>query len=642
MHMNQFTDDFLRKSRPVFRPDRKQPPLIGRILVEMGELAPADLVRALALQTREEGLFGELLLAHGMISEEGLFRALARQFHCDIADLRTEEPDIRLIRAVGPETCLHLGVIPWKRIGTTTVIATSRPDQFARIKEGLAPSLGKVLMVVASDTQLHEALLQFARHDLAERAETRVQDRESCRSWNSSAMARFIAGMMLAVVTGMFVAPQLTMLALTGWAVLAQMFNTALKAAAAIANRRANRGSELVFCSRRDAPVTPVKLPQISILVPLFREREIAHRLVRRLGRLRYPRELLEICLILEEDDRVTQQALAATDLPHHFRTILVPGATLKTKPRALNYALDFCRGSIIGVYDAEDAPEPDQLHKVARRFSETPPDVACLQGVLDFYNPRQNWLARCFTIEYAAWFRVVLPGLERLGFVIPLGGTTIFFRRQALERVGAWDAHNVTEDADLGVRLARHGYRTELLPTLTEEEANTRVWPWVRQRSRWLKGYAITWAVHMRAPRRLMADLGPWRFFGMQLLFLGALSQFLLAPFLLSFWALPLGLAHPLQGVLSATALYLLAVVFLLAEAVSMAISIHALAPARHRGLWWWVPALHAYFPLATLAAYKGLWEMITKPFFWDKTAHGHSNARAGIVSRANPPGRV
>ena len=185
-----------------------------------------------------------------------------------------------------------------------------------------------------------------------------------------------------------------------------------------------------------------------------------------------------------------------------------------------MNYALDFCRGTIIGVWDAEDAPEPDQIEKVAARFNEAAPNVVCLQGMLDYYNARQNWISRCFTIEYATWWRVVLPGMARLGFVIPLGGTTLFFRRKALEKLGRWDAHNVTEDADLGVRLARHGYVTELIPTVTYEEANCRPWRWVRQRSRWLKGFMITYIVHMRDPAQLLRDLGFKRFMGLQMIF--------------------------------------------------------------------------------------------------------------------------
>ena len=175
--------------------------------------------------------------------------------------------------------------------------------------------------------------------------------------------------------------------------------------------------------------------------------------------------------------------------------------------------------------------PNPISFKKSQRGLPMPRQMLPACKGCLISITPRVNWLSRCFTIEYATWFRVILPGLARMGLPIPLGGTTLFFRRTILDRLGGWDAHNVTEDADLGIRLARHGYRTELIPTTTYEEANCRPWPWVRQRSRWLKGYAVTWAVHMRNPARLWRDLGPWRFFGVQVLFVGTLSQFITAP---------------------------------------------------------------------------------------------------------------
>ncbi len=624
----------------VARKKRRSSPLLGEILLEQGALSPGDLIKAMALQAREDALFGEILLSNNMVSEAELARGLASQFGCDVATADMLCPDIRLVKELGAENCLCNGVLPLKRIGAATLVATDRPQVLSG-EAGIFPaSFGRILMVIATQSDLQASLLELSEEALVKRAETRVTSHESCRNWNSSAMARVFSALLLFLISGLVANARLTLLLLTGWAILFLVLNTSLKAAAVIANLRAARGKSLAFSSRRARTPGVTRLPKISVLVPLFREPEIASRLIRRLKRLSYPRELLDICLVVEADDKVTQQALAAVDLPPWIRQIRVPDAELKTKPRALNYALDFCKGSIIGVYDAEDAPENDQLHKVARRFQTCAPEVACLQGVLDFYNSRSNWLSRCFTIEYATWFRVMLPGLERLGLVIPLGGTTIFFRRTALEEIGGWDAHNVTEDADLGIRLARHGYRTELLPTLTEEEANCRLWPWVRQRSRWLKGYAITWAVHMQNPLRLMRDLGPWRFFGVQLLFLGALSQFLLAPLLWSFWLLPLGLPHPLQGVVSPTALFLLTSLFFLCELTALVVGMVALAPNRHRGLWVWIPTLHFYFPLATIAAYKGIWELITRPFYWDKTEHGHNpdiDTRAHNIRPAN-----
>ena len=636
---------FLHPARPA--PLRPRDPVksahrtpIGQILMELGELDPGDMVRAIAMSAREDVRFGDILLANKMVSEAGLFRGLSFQYDCDLVDLIRDPPDIRLIDQMGPENCLRTGTIPWKKIGTTTLIATSRPGDFAAAKSRFPAAFDDVMMVVAANSDVEQTLLRLRDRILAKRAETRVQPHDSCRNWNTGTMARLAAAFAIALLAGFIASPAGTLLFLTGWAIIALIFNTGLKASAAWVNHRSARHGKVLFRSRRKH-VSPPKLPKISIFVALYKEREIASRLVRRLNALNYPRELLDICLIVEQDDRVTQTALDRANLPAWMRQIVVPRAKLKTKPRALNYALDFAKGSIIGVYDAEDAPEPDQLHKVARRFAECGPDVACLQGILDFYNSRSNWLSRCFTIEYATWFRVVLPGLERLGFVIPLGGTTIFFRREMLESVGGWDAHNVTEDADLGVRLARHGFRTELLPTLTQEEANCHPWPWIRQRSRWLKGYAITWAVHMRSPKKLLADIGPWRFFGFQILFLGALSQFLLAPFLWSMWALFLGYHHPILDAVSPTGFYLLTCLFILSELITIAVGILALDPVRHRRLWLWVPTLHLYFPLAAIAAYKGIWELIYKPFYWDKTTHGQGNPtkNATVRVRFSPP---
>jgi len=339
---------------------------------------------------------------------------------------------------------------------------------------------------------------------------------------------------------------------------------------------------------------------------------------------------------VLEEEDDLTRQTLAQIDLPPWMRAVIVPDGQPRTKPRAMNYALDFCEGDIIGIFDAEDAPAPDQITAVARRFQQAPPDVVCLQGILDYYNPRQNWLARCFTIEYATWFRMIMPGMARLGLAIPLGGTTLYFRRDILEKLGGWDAHNVTEDADLGFRLARHGYRTEMIATVTCEEANCHLWPWIKQRSRWLKGYMTTYLVHMRHPRRLYRQLGAWKFWGFQAHFVSALSQVVLAPVLWSFWLVLFALPHPMDWVIPRDTLVVLCSLFLIVEVLGMVIHAAAVSGRDHRHLMWWVPTMHFYAPLGAIAAYKALYELVLKPFFWDKTVHGLS-LKAGAIRRSD-----
>ena len=591
---------------------------LGTILLRHGSIRPADLVRALEIQSRRQARLGDILRAHGMVSDSAVNAALAEQFSTSVIDAQSPRPDPRLIDLLGPRRCLQINCLPWQKAGACTLVACSTPDRFEDLRAELEAALGPVVMAVIGETDLHAALISSRRSTLRLMAETCVRDAESCRNWNGRRFSRIMAGLGLALLGATIAAPLAAFLVLFGIVVTALILGTGMKIAAALAQLRSAPPVP------PSAPAVLLRRPVVSIMVPLYREPDIAQRLVRRLGALTYPRELLDVMLVVEEDDHLTRTALARNALPHWMRVIPVPDSALRTKPRALNYALNFARGSIIGVYDAEDAPSPDQVHRIVDRFAQASPDLACIQGVLDYCNPRTNWLARCFTIEYAAWFRLMLPGLEKLGLVVPLGGTTLFFRRKILEDLGGWDAHNVTEDADLGLRLARHGYRTELLDTVTMEEANCRFWPWIKQRSRWLKGYAMTYAVHMRAPRMLWRQLGPKRFLGVQILFLGTLIQFLLAPILWSFWIMMLGLGHPLADALPRWALIGVSGMFLLAEVSGLLINLTALRAPEHRFLRPWALSLHLYFPLAALAAYKGCWEMIASPFYWDKTTHG------------------
>ena len=608
-----------RASAP--RPSPGRTPL-GQILLEQGAVAPGDLLKALTLRHREDVRLGDILLTHGWVEEPALMAALGTQWKAAVVDLLAEPPDPRMIDVLGPELCLTEAMVPWRRIGGITLIATARPEHFARLRAILPPGFGPYRMVLAPERDIHTALLARRQTALVRRAEVRVDPEASCRTRNEQRAARIAMGVIAASCLGFALAPVVVFAILFGWALITLFATMGLKTAAWLAEMAARRRLARTPASHTPPPMH--RLPIISVMVPLFREQDIAERLVARLGQLTYPKELLDVLLVVEETDATTRKALAGATLPRWMRVVTVPAGPIQTKPRALNYALAFCRGAVIGIWDAEDMPEPDQLHIVARRLAETGPEVACLQGILDYYNPRTNWLSRCFTIEYAAWFRAMLPGLARLGLVVPLGGTTLFFRREALEKLGGWDAHNVTEDADLGIRLARHGYRTELIPTVTHEEANCRAVPWVKQRSRWLKGYAMTWAVHMRNPARLWRELGPKRFFGLQILILGALSQYLLAPLLWSCWFILFGFWHPISAIMSPGLENLLLFAFVMAEIVNIAVGAWAVRGEGHRHLIPWVPTLNLYFPLGALAGWKAIYEVISRPFYWDKTMHG------------------
>ncbi|MFN5999272.1 MAG: glycosyltransferase [Paracoccaceae bacterium] len=589
---------------------------VGASLLRAGVVAPDEMLTALSHQGREAGRLPDVLRARGLVVERDLLGVDARNWGLRVVDLEAAHPDPRLIDAVGPQDCLRHALVPWQKVGDVTIVATSRPEEFHRLRPMLEARLGPVAAGIAAPRAILTAIHARRGDLLARAAETRVADAESCRSWSRLHQAPKAMAVLAALLLALVLAPLATGLAALGFAVLSLVCIVILKIAATIAALRApSPGPE---------PASDAIPPVVSIIVALYREADIAPRLVRRLARLDYPAELLDVILVVEAEDHVTLDALASAELPPWMRVVVVPEGQVKTKPRALNHALDHARGAIVGVYDAEDAPEPDQLLKVVERFQRSGPEVACLQGMLDYYNPRTNWLSRCFTIEYAGWFRLVLPGLARLGLVVPLGGTTLFFRRDVLDQLGAWDAHNVTEDADLGIRLARHGYRTELIETVTHEEANCRPLPWVKQRSRWIKGYIMTWAVHMRQPRLLWRQLGPKGFLGFQVLFLGTIAQFLLAPLLWSFMLLPLGFEHPLYTALPWPALWIIGGTFFLSEAANIIIGALGLGRTTHGLSLLWVLTLKLYYPLASLAAYKGLMELATRPFYWDKTTHG------------------
>jgi cellulose synthase/poly-beta-1,6-N-acetylglucosamine synthase-like glycosyltransferase len=596
-------------------------------LVRRGTLAARDAILARQVRSHCDADLGRILIAEGLVTKGDLLDAHVRRFRSrrvdagEIAALAPIEVD------TAPQILLRYAFFPVTDRDGQPAIVSGDPEAlgFARAHLPADLRLARILMAPREVVQAHVA--DHFDEILTDAAQARVPVIESCRSWAQGHARRLtlvLAGLTaLICMTVLF--PRAVLAVMMGWAVFTLIVSGMTKLLAFVA-RLAEGPVATVVPGVEDK--TP--LPKVSVLVPLFRETEIVHALVARLTQLTYPKCLLDVVLVLEEEDTMTQATLAQIDLPSWIRVVVVPDGQPRTKPRAMNYALDFCEGDIIGIFDAEDAPEADQITRVARHFQQAPPEVACLQGILDYYNPRQNWLARCFTIEYAAWFRTILPGMARLGFAIPLGGTTLYFRRDALEALGGWDAHNVTEDADLGFRLARHGFRTEMVATVTEEEANCRPWAWVKQRSRWLKGYMTTYLVHMRRPGLLYRQLGAWKFWGFQAHFVTAVSQVMLAPFLWSFWLVFFGLPHPLDPVLSRSVLAGLGALFLAVEALNLTIYMASVTGPKHRHLLAWVPTMHFYFPLGAIAAYKALYELVLKPFFWDKTMHGLSLAVA------------
>ena len=250
-------------------------------------------------------------------------------------------------------------------------------------------------------------------------------------------------------------------------------------------------------------------LPRYTILVPAYNEPEVVGNLIGAMARLEYAQDKLQVLLLLEADDDVTIAAVEASGESDVITILLVPPADPRTKPKACNYGLHFATGDIVTIYDAEDLPEPLQLRRVVAAFARLPDDVACVQAKLAYHNGHQNLLTGWFTAEYGLWFGYLLPGMMRTTSPIPLGGTSNHLLRKVLDEIGAWDPFNVTEDADLGLRIAASGYHTAVVYSETLEEANSDPINWIRQRSRWYKGYLQTWLVHIRRPRQLYRTIG-------------------------------------------------------------------------------------------------------------------------------------
>jgi cellulose synthase/poly-beta-1,6-N-acetylglucosamine synthase-like glycosyltransferase len=382
----------------------------------------------------------------------------------------------------------------------------------------------------------------------------------------------------------------------------------------------------------RSRPAVPeAELPRYSALVPLYREAEILSDLVAGMAALDYPAAKLEVLIVLEAEDKETRAALADLDLPGNIRPVVVPDKGPRTKPKALNYALELVRSPYVVVYDAEDIPEPDQLRRALAAFADGGPDIACVQARLGIHNTRQGWLPRQFALEYASLFDAQLPSLQRLGLPIPLGGTSNHFRVDRLKEVGGWDPYNVTEDADLGFRLARGGYRTLTIASTTWEEAPIALGSWVRQRTRWLKGWMQTYLVHTRGGTRGRRARSCWSRVSLHVLIGGMLLSALVHPIVLAIMAwlsLHGDLLSPKSSPLERTLVWIGLANFGLGYMSAMLAAAIAAWRRGWRRLSLEAILMPAYWLLISFASYRALLQLITAPHLWEKTAHGHSRA--------------
>ncbi|HVZ70117.1 MAG TPA: glycosyltransferase [Rhizomicrobium sp.] len=539
-------------------------------------------------------------------------------------DLERDPPDPSLLRAAELDAYCTGLFVPWRREKGRLVIACAEPTpaQLAYLRgRNTEPVLfayaRRDALLGAVETQYRDRLTHDAVHGLAE-----AEPQLSANRTFTGAQARVIAGAVFLAAAAILVTPRGVLAIVAGLLAAAYLANILFRIALVWLG-----AAEAFDAPPAPAPVASEDLPLYTILVPLYDEANVVPSLIASLRALDYPREKLDIKLVVEADDGETRKALRTLDLDPCFHTVVVPSSSPRTKPKACNYALRFARGEFVVIFDAEDRPERDQLKKAVASFRAGPANVSCLQARLNFYNRDENWLTRLFTLDYALWFDFLLPGLDALRVPMPLGGTSNHFRTAVLRSIHGWDSFNVTEDADLGVRLARLGHRATTLDSTTYEEATSRLDDWMKQRSRWLKGYMQTWLVHMRNPLALWRHAGPRGFFAFQLFIGGTFVSSLANPLM---WAIFL-ISHatgivifsgPLGEALARASL------FSLVAGNALFVYLAMLGPYRRGWLKLAPYGLTApvYWLLISAAAWRALWQLLRRPFHWEKTRHGIS----------------
>lgn len=575
------------------------------------------------------------LITAGAVDEEAYARALAAALSTNFEPLETIAraqcpiDDTRLIEGAAT------GLLPVVIDGALSLVLAPRGIAARRITQ-LArndPDWPKRFRFTSGEWLTH-FILRHAGNALTARARDRLKDDmpifSAASTHRRSRVALAMIVMLLAAATA--IAPSTTMVVIE--VALAALFLAWLGL----------RLIGAVIARPRAAPLPPTAdadLPVYTVIAALYREASSVDGLLRAIARLDYPAEKLDVVLAVEADDQETRDAIARcrTHLP--LTVIPVPVAEPRTKPKALNVALPFARGAFTVIYDAEDRPEPDQLRHALQAFRTHGDDLACVQARLCIDNTADSWLTRLFTAEYAAQFDVFLDGLVHLRLPLPLGGSSNHFYTDVLRKVGAWDPYNVTEDADLGMRLARLGYRAAMIDSTTYEEAPARFGPWLRQRTRWFKGWMQTWCVHMRQPLRLLRELGPTGFLALQLVVGGNVLAALIHPLFLV--GLVFLLTHGLPaGYGDDPAIAALTILYGVSACVGyISSALLGWLGLTRRGLRttaWILLFTPLNWLLLSLAAWRALYQLAVAPYRWEKTEHGlaKSSRRADMRVRS------
>jgi cellulose synthase/poly-beta-1,6-N-acetylglucosamine synthase-like glycosyltransferase len=445
----------------------------------------------------------------------------------------------------------------------------------------------------------------------------------SARTLVTKGQRSFFIGLALVVVLGLFLSDRITLIIVIALFTLAYLVAVVYRVNLYL--RSSQTDAVEIVTDEEALSVPDGELPMYTIMIPAYREVSIIAKLIENISEIEYPLSRLEVLLLIEEDDEETLAVLRDSDPGVQFKLVLVPPGDPRTKPKALNFGLTIARGDFVAIYDVEDTPDVLQLRRAAVAFRRFGPEVACLQAKLSYGNVKQNIITRWFTIEYVMWFSFFLPGLVALNAPIPLGGTSNHFRRTALRDLGGWDPYNVTEDCDLGIRMFREGYRIRVLESITLEEANSDFVNWVKQRSRWYKGYLQTFLVHLRSPTTVTREMGFKGVVHLSAFVGGTPTLAIMNPI---FWLLTIVwfVAHPvlLLQIIPAPVYYVSLFLWILGNFLLWYLTILTARHTMGHGLVLAAVIVPVYWVMMSIAAVKAGWQLVVTPSFWEKTAHG------------------
>ncbi|MDQ2787283.1 MAG: glycosyltransferase [Chloroflexota bacterium] len=610
------------------KPDRPLTSL-AEVLIEGDALTPEQVAEAAIYAVETGTALGPAVIERGYITPWNLALLISRYLALPVINLRTCDI-MGFPTDLLPQAFLRTQrIVPLSVTGTTATVAMVDPLDTALIRQ-IAEQTGRAIhTVLTTDRDIDWALRHIYRADNVLTSTQGLVLRQPQNSAHITFKRRQTIGFIglgILFALGLIISWQWALIAvnviITAIYVSFALYKTYLLARGFTVDLTIYAPPEDMRALRDE------DLPSITVLIPLYREAAIVPVLLRAIANLDYPAIKLDVKILLEEEDEETAAAVRAARPPEHFKIVRVPDATPKTKPKACNYGLIEATGELLVIYDAEDIPDRDQLKKCVVAFRNAPDDVACIQAKLNYFNRSENLLTSWFTLEYSQWFDIFLPGLGATRAPIPLGGTSNFFITERLIRAGAWDPYNVTEDADLGIRLFKLHYRTAILDSTTYEEANTRYGNWIRQRSRWIKGYMQTWLVHNRNPFRLWRELGTRDFWSVQATVGGTFAVILINPILWLTTILWYGFHTSFVLSINPGLFHLINFVALIfGNAVFIGAGI---VGAIKRAYYKLLPAalvMPLYWLMMSIAAYKALWQLVTKPFYWEKTSHGLSN---------------